>query len=57
MSKKKKRNKGKKKAVCCPITICKVKTKKNKGLLTVVEMMELCDRIKVHSRHNKMIIC
>ena len=47
MAKKKKRNKGKIKSICCPNIITKVKGKKNKGSLTALEMMELCDKLTI----------
>ena len=56
MGKKKKRNKGKKKAMTCPNNpIGKVKAKYIKGALSTVEMNELCDRIQIN--RNKIIIC
>lgn len=45
MAKRKKRNKGKCKAITCPV-VKVVKIKQKKGGLTALEMEELCNKVK-----------
>lgn len=45
MGKKKKKNKGKKKSITCPIKTPKIKFKK--GDLTQIEMLDLCNKITI----------
>ncbi len=53
MSKKKKKNKGKKKSSTCPVKTQKIKFKK--GDLTQIEMYDLCNKIQISKNH--IVLC